>query len=251
MIRNFKTILILFFFSIANICYAQNSNENNSQTRLLTPPIKAPQDIVSSDLEDIKNDNLNIVESFFKKNKLNSLMFDDEEIDQIKRALTSFESGEALEIDNNGSQILSEQDKIKIEQQKRERELVENNEKSQINLSSIIFLSDENWSIWLNKNKITSDNNSKNNEFYVLNIESTKAKILWNLSLSKWKILSGKNENEVPNKINDKNQIQIIFTLKTNQTYILKSGAVIEGKQKSFQSKNKILPLNQKQDIIP
>ena len=57
-----------------------------------------------------------------------------------------------------------------------------------------------------------------------------RAKIIWSLSVSKWKILSGKKSEDEAPQLNAKNNVEIEFILKPNQTFILSSGRIVEGR---------------------
>ncbi len=56
------------------------------------------------------------------------------------------------------------------------------------------------------------------------------------MGFSKWKILSGKNDDFVPN-LNSENQVVINFSLQPNQSFLLRHNKIIEGKDVSLISK--------------
>lgn len=185
-----------------------------------------------------------------RKKRAKSLMFSDEEIDNLKRAVNSYESGEALEIDDG---VANNNDDEDLENaKKREQELVELNERSKIHLGSIMYFNKKKWAIWLNKTKITAQNNDKNNEFFVKRISRDKAYILWSLSLSKWRILSGATPEDAKIKVNDKNQVMINFVLRPNQSFLLRHSRIIEGHDVSLVSKEegaKEAPLPEEKNV--
>jgi len=84
--------------------------------------------------------------------------------------------------------------------------------------------------VWINDKKITSENNDPTKELYLRSVQKDQVKLLWKLSISKWKILSGLKSEELAPKINQDNQVEIEMTLKTNQTFILRTSEVVEGK---------------------
>ncbi len=101
---------------------------------------------------------------------------------------------------------------------------------SYIYLNSILYFPPNSWSVWVNDKKISSEDNKKTAEFYVKAIDNNEVNIIWTISISKWKILSGKKSESSAPKINKNSQVEISFRLKPNQTYILSSGTVVEGR---------------------
>ena len=93
-----------------------------------------------------------------------------------------------------------------------------------------MFFGQNNWSAWVNDKKYTSSNNKETEEIFLKEISQDKIIILWKLSISKWKILSGKKSEELAPKINTNNQVEVEFTLKPNQTFILGSNKVVDGR---------------------
>lgn len=187
---------------------------------------------INNDTESLPNDDL--VDILLGKNKLSSLMFDEEELDNVDKAIFALKNGEIYTAEDYTSDLgnkgLSVEEKLKLEKEKREKEKSENNERSYIYLASIMYLSKDDWTAWINNSKITSALNNRNNEFFVKKINGEQADILWTLSLSKWRALSGKASDTSPPNINEKNQVEIGFTLKPNQTFILKLNFIAEGK---------------------
>lgn len=222
-------VLFLIIFLQTNFAYSQNRQNEGVRTFELNE--------INKNIA-IKNSIATELKQVFKKKKPNfkSLMYDDEEMDLIKKSILALKSGESLSIEDENSNKLNKEELAKLEQERKNRDLLELNERSKIYLGSIIYISQDDWAIWLNKDKITSYNNKKNNEFFVERINRDKADILWTLSLSKWRILSGKTGNENLPNINEKNQVLVRFNLKTNQTFILRYNNIIEGKQVSIKN---------------
>jgi hypothetical protein len=167
-----------------------------------------------------------------------SLMFDDQESGNLDRAIDSFKNNQAYspedaESDGTVNASANEDDKKKLEEAERLRKAEElknqENEKSYIYLASVIYFNPKDWIVWINEKKITSKTNDPKKELFVESIRKDSAKILWKLSLSKWKIISGRKEEFAP-KINSENQIEISFELRPNQTFVLSSNKVVEGK---------------------
>ena len=154
-----------------------------------------------------------------KKPIIPSIMFYKSDSEKIERAL-NLEEGEEFVIEDSDEddEEVSDEGELKYE----EREI------TTVFLASILYFSKNNWSVWLSDEKITSDNNRFDNEFYIEGIDGKKVKVLWSIGLSKWKILSGKTEDDAP-FVNGYNQVEIRFILQPNQTYILKSNKIVEG----------------------
>ncbi len=197
------------------------------------------QDVISQDLLNISQkskqktnsqDGLSDILSI-SNDKFKTIMFDNKDIDNIDKAISLFGTGQSLNIkDEQYDDINNKQDLEGDLKLKNEKNLLELNERSKIYLGSIFYFSPRNWAIWLNKDKVTHDENNRKNEFYVEKINGRQASILWTLSLSKWRILSGKSQNETTQYSNDNNQVLVRFTLRPNQTYVLKFDKVFEGK---------------------
>ena len=152
---------------------------------------------------------------------LKSLMINEEDLIKIDSALQSF---------LNGSELLVEEEKVATRSEEKKKVVVKENENSFLHLGSILYNSDKIWSVWINNKKITSSANDPEKELYIKSINRNKIDVTWKMSLSKWKILSKINNDDLAPKINDKNQVVIDFTLRPNQTFILKSQQVVEGK---------------------
>ncbi len=146
-----------------------------------------------------------------------SLMFDDEELSTIERAVDSYKNKTEFVVDPDAqkNQKLAEE--------------VKDNEKSFIYLASIIYFGANDWAVWINNQKITNKTNNPSQEIYLSKVKNDEAEIVWSLSFSKWKILSGAL-NILEPKVNEQNQVQMNFKLSPNQTYSLSAGRVLEGK---------------------
>lgn len=163
------------------------------------------------------------ISSILLGDKTNSIMFDKKETENINRAITAFENKESLEVD----------DKSAAEGEVKEKVLPE---QSYVYLASILYFSPTKWVVWIQNNKISSDSNSKDNEFYLKEVTSRKVKILWKLGITKWEILSG-TTSEIKPQTNENNEVEMEFELQPNQTYALKTGDIFEGTFKNFIAK--------------
>lgn len=170
-------------------------------------------------------------------NQTSSLMFDDEENGRIDRAIDSFKNNqiytpEEETADGDDPKNLSKEQQAKAaeaERIKQEEKRNEENEKSYIYLASIIYFTPRDWVVWINDKKITSETNDKEKELYLKSVQKDRVKLLWKLSMSKWKILSGRKEEAAPT-VNKDNQVETTIELKVNQTFILSTLGVVEGR---------------------
>jgi|GEM_PF-1116053 hypothetical protein len=160
--------------------------------------------------------------------QVEALMFDNKELGNINRAIDSLK--------NNQIYVPEGLDKIeKItpaeEVEKNEENEVEENEKSYIYLGSVIYFAPNDWVIWLNDQKISTTTNNEQKEIYVSSIVNDRIKIRWKMNLSKWKILSGKKDETTAPRVDlNSNIVESEFELRPNQTFILGSNSVVEGK---------------------
>lgn len=146
-----------------------------------------------------------------------SLMYSDEEIDDIKHAI-------------NGSVVVKNDDKDQDKAGPKESEERVDNSGSYIYLNSILYNSSDSWSVWINGKKISSTNNDPKNEIYIKSVTENSAEIVWKMSVGKWRILSDNKSSDVNAPVNAKNQVEFGFTLNFNQSYNLAKGEVTEGK---------------------
>ncbi len=202
--------------------------------------ISASNSIAQEDSSTFKSKNLNNltkstektanvkkgIEALVAKKSSGSLMYDMDQSEKILRAVESLKNNETYipESEEDSEEDLQAQDRSEAEKRAKE------NEKSYIYLASIIHISKNQWVVWLNNNKITSQDNNIENEFYLKKVTRNLVNVVWKLSLSKWKILSGNSSEEFAPKVNDNNQVEVEFSLKPNQTYVLKSDKIVEGR---------------------
>ena len=156
------------------------------------------------------------------------LMFNDQEIANINRALDSLKNNQIFVPEGLEKK---EEKPTEEDQEKKEESEVEENEKSYIYLGSLIYFTPSDWVIWLNDQKISTSNNDPQKEIYVTKVLSDRINVKWKMSLTKWKILSGKrDETQAPRLDFNSNIVESEFELRPNQTFILGSNSVVEGK---------------------
>ena len=100
-----------------------------------------------------------------------------------------------------------------------------------IYLKSIMYISKNFWSVWINDIKITNSTNlNKDNEFIVKNIDSKKVDIIRRVSKTKWSYINSNNKiTSDEYKIVD-NNVEFEITLSPNQTFVASKNKIIEGK---------------------
>ncbi len=242
----FKIFFLVFTLALSE-SFAQEQSKLTESNLSNNPQPAAPEaspekkegdkESSSSSINSLVNQAKNgLAETLLGKNKTSSLMFDDQESENLERAIDSLKNNQVYTPDgtegdqSQNSDINDKQKAEEAEKLKKAEELKNlENEKSYIYMASIIYFNAKDWIVWINDKKITSKTNDSKKELFVESIKKDRAKILWKLSLSKWKIISGKKEEFAP-AVNAENQIEIHFELRPNQTFVLSSGKVVEGK---------------------
>ncbi|MDX2082419.1 MAG: hypothetical protein SFV53_00310 [Rickettsiales bacterium] len=246
MIKTLSRLFLILIFSTSIIqSYAQNSetkttdnitdansssnisNDQNLDSEskyIVDSPIKTAKKLVSKQKLDIATKSLSssslinnmeggMVDLLLGK-KTTSLMFDDKENVIIEKMVNSIKG------------INSNQDSDDSEK------LANNfNQESYIYLASIMYSTPQDWVVWINDKKITSQSNKKTQEIFLNSVEKDQVSVLWNMSVSKAKVLIGEDQVENSDfKKNADGKIEIKFTLKTNQAFLFGSNTIVEGK---------------------
>jgi len=221
----FKLISILLVATLfcQKSIYAQeninNSNIINNPSNEINKKIETASNKTPISASSIKKS----IEDLFSNTKMQSLMFSDSDISNIDKAIEAFQNNQIFELEGGEE---NQEKSITEEEKKLEQE----NVKAYIFLSSILYFGNDSWSLWINDKKYTAKNNKIDSELYFKSVEKDKVNIIWKLSVSKWKILSGLRSESLAPKINSNNQVEIDFVLQPNQTFILNSNKVVNGK---------------------
>ena len=204
-------------------------------TKILTNNEQKPEEKI----ELIKNSKDKEIKELANKN-YESLMLTEVELKNIKKANESANNGQPfvaeIEEEINIKDPKGEQDKLKEKKKKEQEEKLkkeedeQGSEKSYIYLASIIYFNQKDWVIWINDQKITPKTNQQSKELYIKKVYANQIDVIWKLSITKWKIISGKKSETIAPKINKDNQIEVSFSLKPNQTFMLSNNSVVEGK---------------------
>ncbi len=181
------------------------------------------------------------ISAILMSTKASSLMFDDSENNNIDRAVDSLKNNQIYTPEGEEARAEAKRTKEEEDALNQANKGLEENEKSFIYLSSIMYFTPGTWAVWINNQKITPELNVAGKEIYLKSIEKDSVKVLWTLSMSKWKIISGKKSEELAPKINSLNQVEVEFELRPNQTFTLGTNSVSEGRQiyKSSKSSSK------------
>ena len=233
--RKFAKLITASAFALQGQAFAQdvvkgnfsekNLVDNSPVKSQIVKPSDAPKENPISSTKDIANS----IETILLSKQPTSLMFDDEQNSNIEHAIDSFKNNDPSKMIGLGA-IDGQDDGYEI------------NEKSRIYLGSILYLTPRDWVVWIGSQKITSFTNNRNNEIYLRAVEKDKIKVVWSMSVTKWKILTGKQSEQSAPKINAKGQVEVEFELKNNQTYSLNTGNIVEGRisiQKTTKDKKK------------
>ena len=193
----------------------ETTNQNNQETKKTEAPINKTQISASS----IKKS----IEDLFSGAKIQSLMFSETDSSNIDKAIEAFQNNQIFELE-------SEEENLEKSTTEEAKKLEQENVKAYIFLSSILYFGTDSWSLWINDKKYTAKSNKVESELYFKSVERDKVNIIWKLSVSKWKILSGLRSESLAPKINNNNQVEIDFTLHPNQTFVISSNKVVNGK---------------------
>jgi len=162
--------------------------------------------------------------SIFERKQMSTSMFlNNRQFEELMKAFKFFESGEEGEYIKG--EITEEEKKEKVMEEIEEEKLMAN-----VYLNSILYISKDNWSVWLNGQKITNETNDEDNELYLLEVSKNKVIVLWSVSISKWEIIVPDLEYLKTVEVNEDNEVENIFTLRPNQTYLPIEDRVVEGK---------------------
>ena len=243
-----SALILVLFCSYSEAQEVSNFSEKNL-------PNKSPQKNevlpkVSVDDAPIKNLEVNkstllsdaresIDTLLLNNDKTVSLMFDDEENNNSERALDSFRNNQQFIPEESEEERSTNAKKKGEENQKAQENEIAENEKSFIYLASIIYFTAKDWAVWINDQKVTYESNNPEKELYLASVTNNSVKLMWKISLSKWKILSGQKVDAQPPSVNANNQVEIEFELHPNQTFSLKAGKVAEGRPISTLLKSK------------
>lgn len=227
-------LILLFSFTLSLIfttnSIAQNIQDQNAKTNggsisdIINKMVTENGDNdVTKNNQDSGKSLSKIISSLVNKGDDSSIMFSEDEITKIYQALDAHKNNQPFDV------------APKEIEEKEQNQLTKDNTDSCIYLGSILYHSPDNWSAWINGQKISSSNNQPTNELYIKSINPTSANIVWSMSISKWKILANQT-SDTGAPINANNQVELNFNLSFNQTYMLVGGKIIEGKITSLSS---------------
>jgi len=223
--KNFKFALKIYLIKIAII-----ANALAQQPAEIPKSVNIDKDSQVTSSQISANAVKKAIDEIFSNNKLKSLMYDDEQYSNIENAIEAMRNNQAFVPQGEEIAKLSNEEAKKQAEEQKNLEASEENAKSYIYLSSIMFFSPQSWSLWINETKYMANSNKEENELFFKDPSQDRVTVVWKLSISKWKILSGKKSEEYAPKINSANQVEVEFSLKPNQTFILSSNKVVDGK---------------------
>lgn len=222
-----------------------NNQTNNEDPKANDTDIATTKILINNEekpeekIELIKNSKDKEIKELADK-KYDSLMLTELELKNIKKANEAANNGQPFVAEDEEEFKIKdpkeEQDKLKKQKKKEEEENFkkeeeeQGSEKSYIYFASIIYFNQKDWVIWINDQKITPKTNQQNKELYIKKVHANQIDVIWKLSITKWKIISGKKSETIAPKINKDNQVEVYFSLKPNQTFMLSNNSVVEGK---------------------
>ena len=200
------------------------TNENETTKNITATANNETNDIMNDSKTEIlpENDIITISpisDEYYKD--FNSFMLGNSTIKIIQKAL-SLNSNKSLinnetAIDENGNIIQKEESFSQ--------------DVGNIYLKSIMYVSKNFWSVWINDKKITNHTNlNKDNEFFIKNISDKKVDIVRRVSKTKWSYINSSNKITPDEyKIVD-NNVEFEVALSPNQTFVASKNKIIEGK---------------------
>ena len=156
------------------------------------------------------------IPEYYAKQK--TLMYKEDNFVKMIQILTSLESGKKYGEAVDDGKIVDEES----------LENILNNTTISVYLNSILYISDDLWSVWANGDKISNYNN-EDSEIRVLSVTSERVKFLWSISVIKWEIMNANNKiSEDVYTIKD-DKVNMVFTLEPNQSFVPSMNEIIEG----------------------
>lgn len=211
-----KIFCILLFFLFFNV-------NNSHSTATVEIPDKTTQSIANNILSGNNNETLTPTnDSYYAPFK--SFMFSNNIINTIQKALILHDNRSQINIDKNEESDGSDEESVNF-----------NEEMKNIYLKAIMYISNNNWSVWINNKKISNKNNlDKDNEYIIKKINTNGATINLNVSKTKWNYLNSSStiNNEEFNIDEKNNKVNFTIQLHPNQTFVFSKNVVIDGKYK-------------------
>lgn len=155
------------------------------------------------------------ISEYYSKHK--TLMYKEENLVRMMQILTSLKQGIRFEKPIVGGELTSS-----------EQEEILDDTIISVYLNSILYISDDLWSVWANGEKIIKYND-KNSEIRVLSVKSGKVKFLWTISRIKWGIINSNNTISKDVYTIKNERVNMIFTLEPNQSFVPSLNKVVEG----------------------
>lgn len=213
MIRIFFVLLFFLFFNV----------NNSYSTATVEIPDKTTQSIANNILSGSNNETpLPINDSYYTPFK--SFMLSNNVINTIQKALMLHNNRGKIDINKNEENLENSGEIATF-----------NEEMKNIYLKAIMYISNNNWNVWINDVKISNTNNLKgDNEYIIKKININEAIINLNVSKTKWNYLnsSGAISNGEFSIDEEKNKVNYTIKLHPNQTFVFSKNTVIDGKYK-------------------
>jgi hypothetical protein len=178
---------------------AKNDVEKNAETEEVKPEI-----VVKTYTKVLNKSRLSSL-------PIKSIMFSQKEINRVLKILAS------------GFKEYVEAEKLAV------KDDFENTDSYYLN--SIMFVSKDSWTIWINGEKATDKDREVNN-LKVLSVSQNRAIFSLDENLDKWKIISENNNIPKGKYRLEENKVVIYFVLNPHQTFLPMRYKVIEGRVK-------------------
>lgn len=203
-----------------------SSNNNQVIKNAISNNPKSNTSIATSTDNNVQSSILSNTTTTTKKQKNNrvftSLMFSEENIREIFKALPASTIGIPDQYIGANLDMTPTINGVTTDN-------AENNTTSFfIYLNSIMYISKDAWSVWINNNKITNLTNN-NNDINVIEISPLYVTIAWKITPLQWESINANNKfSDDKYKIYD-NYVELFIKLSPNQTYLPGKNQIIEG----------------------
>jgi len=121
------------------------------------------------------------IDEIFSPSKLISLMYNDEQFSNIEKAIEAARNNVEFVPEGEEAKKLSEEEAKKQKEEVEDLQKNEENAKSYIYLSSIMFFSEKSWSLWINDKKFVASTNNPDSELFFKDVSQDKVTVIWKL----------------------------------------------------------------------
>ena len=123
------------------------------------------------------------------------------------------------------------------EESEEQQEQYDNKNIGNIYLKTVLYISKNHWTVWINDTKITNiNNNDEENEFYITKVNENQVDFIWRMFKSKFKIVNSNEKitGDMYRENEETNKIELKLSLSPNQTFVASENKIIDGKYSEY-----------------